>query len=222
LRTEGNGIVQGAQNFSENLRSDNGVNLLTNRLFLTVYNTKSPRKMATENHNTGISPMEHAPYYTLYIKHVEHLAIDKAFEKDWNEIERLFAVLDEEKGQFSYGEGKWTVKEVLLHCIDAERIFSYRALRFMRGDVTNLPGYDHNAYVPASKANSRSLESLLIEWRGVRKSTQALFASAADDDLIRVGIANEYRTSVRALAYIITGHNCHHLEILKSRYGLEF
>jgi hypothetical protein len=169
-----------------------------------------------------IIPMEHAPYYSLYINHVEHLAIEKAFEKDWAEIEKLFAILDEEKGLFSYGEGKWTVKEALLHCIDAERIFTYRALRFMRGDVTDLPGYDHDAYVPNSKANNRSSESLHNEWRGVRASTQSLFASADDADLLRVGIANENRTSVRALAYIITGHNCHHLEILKSRYGLDF
>jgi uncharacterized damage-inducible protein DinB len=169
-----------------------------------------------------VSSAEYAPYYALYIKHVANKSIQEAFEKDWAGIKDLFAVLDDENGEYAYAETKWSVKEVVLHCIDAERIFGHRAHRFMRSDETPLAGYDHERYVQTSNANGRSVERLLTEWKAVRQSTRALFATANAEDLMKMGVANGNNTSVRILAYIITGHNCHHLEILRSKYGLKF
>jgi hypothetical protein len=92
----------------------------------------------------------------------------------------------------------------------------------MRSDDTPLAGYDHEAYVKTSNANERSAKSILAEWTAVRQATRALFATANAEDLMKIGVANANNTSVRILAYIITGHNCHHLEILRTKYGFKF
>ncbi len=170
---------------------------------------------------SGLNASEYAPYYALYIKNVNHLSIPDALAFDWGMISKAFNAISEENANISYAPGKWTIKEVLLHCIDSERIFAYRALRFMRADPTDLPGYDHEAYVRESNAGKRSLESLQAEWEAVRKSTFALFKNAFAEELIRGGTANQNKVTVRALAYIITGHNMHHVQILKERYGVD-
>lgn len=143
-----------------------------------------------------------------------------ALHSDRNAISRVFDRIDDFTGAQSYAEGKWSVKEVLLHCIDAERVFAYRALRFMRGDSTELPGYNHEAFVRESQANMRTCPSLQEEWEAVRFGTIALFRNADLDQLNCRGIANGKVVSVRALGLIIPGHNLHHTAILAERYGI--
>jgi hypothetical protein len=117
-----------------------------------------------------------------------------------------------------YAPGKWSVGEVVGHLCDAERIMAYRALRFARADTTPVPGFEENDYAPAGRFDERTPESLLDEYRAVRAATLALFRNLPDGAGERRGIANGHPISVRALAYVITGHERHHLQVLKDRY----
>lgn len=119
---------------------------------------------------------------------------------------------------FRYQEGKWSVKELLVHMMDAERIFAYRALRFARQDNTPLPGFDENKYVGPSKADARTLESILTAYAAVRTATIELYRSFDEEDLSQVGEGSGKRISVRALGYSILGHEVHHLNVIKERY----
>ena len=117
-----------------------------------------------------------------------------------------------------FAEGEWTVKEILVHVLDDERIFAYRALRFGRNDPTDLPGFDQDAYVPASDANSRDIESILAELSATRQATIALFNNFDDDALLRQGNASGTPLSVRAAIYHIAGHHLHHHESIRENY----
>ena len=119
-----------------------------------------------------------------------------------------------------YAPGKWSVKEVVGHLADTERIMGYRALRIARADETPLPGFDENAYVPPAKFDDRSLDALIADFRTVRAATLALFKSFDADAWLRRGTASGKPVSVRAIGYMIPGHERHHVEILKDRYGL--
>ena len=119
-----------------------------------------------------------------------------------------------------YAPGKWSVKEVVGHLADTERIMAYRALRIARGDETPLPGFDENAYVPPAKFDARPLAELVADFRAVRTATLGLFKSFDGDAWRRRGTASGKPISVRALGYVIPGHERHHVEILKTRYGL--
>ncbi len=130
----------------------------------------------------------------------------------------LLRFLPEEQLLYRYDEGKWTIKEVLLHVIDDERIYAYRALRFARGDQTELPGFEQDDYVPLSGANGRSIDSLLCELEAVRDATLQLYGGLPEEALQRSGIANENRASVRALGYHIAGHELHHMRLVRERY----
>ncbi len=118
----------------------------------------------------------------------------------------------------TYAPGKWTLKEVVLHTADAERIFTYRALRFGRGDATTLPGWDEAKYAPMSGASVRSLESVLDEFESVREATVTLFSGFPAEAWMRRGSANGVTVSVRALAWITAGHALHHLGVIQDRY----
>jgi uncharacterized damage-inducible protein DinB len=130
----------------------------------------------------------------------------------------LIHALPEERLAFRYAEGKWTVKEILAHVIDDERIYAYRALRFARNDGTELPGFEQDAYALHSGANGRSVESLLEEFAAVRRATIALFDGLDDEALARSGVADGNRVTVRALAYHIAGHELRHVNVIKERY----
>jgi DinB family protein len=134
------------------------------------------------------------------------------------ETATLLRGLSETEAMYRYERGKWSIKEVVGHLCDIERIMSYRALRFARGDNTPLPGFDENAYVPAAKFDGRSLADLVGELRTARASTLALLRTFDADAWRRRGTANGKPVSVRALAYMIPGHERHHVEILKTRY----
>ncbi len=142
----------------------------------------------------------------------------KHLKSNFEKLKDLIYSLPAEKLTYSYARGKWTIKEILLHIIDDERIYAYRALRIARNDKTVLPGFAQDDYVPYSKANERSLESIFEEYYAVRSSTVLLFESFNDDDLMRSGIADEHAMSVRAAAYHIAGHELHHLNIIKTKY----
>ena len=117
-----------------------------------------------------------------------------------------------------YAPGKWTIKEVLIHICDTERIFAYRALRIGRGDITPLPGFEQDDYVPVSQANSRSIKNILAEYESVRKATLTLFNSMPRQAFTHIGTCNNSPVSLRALAYMIAGHEMHHVAIIKERY----
>lgn len=132
---------------------------------------------------------------------------------------RLRAV-PEARGGHRYAPGKWSVKEVIGHLADVERVMAYRALRTARGDATPLPGFDENAYVPLSGADAQPLTLLADEWADVRRATLSLFRHLPPDAWTRRGTASGFPVTVRALAWIIAGHERHHLGVLAERYGL--
>jgi len=139
-------------------------------------------------------------------------------EDNYTGSRKLIQSIPEEKLHYRYADGKWTIKEILVHIIDDERIYAYRALRFARKDSTELPGFDQEIYAASSGANERSIESILHEFETVRKATISLFENFTDEVFTRSGIANGNNVSVRALGYHIAGHEIHHINIIKKRY----
>lgn len=123
-----------------------------------------------------------------------------------------------DKFDYRYEKGKWTIKDIIQHLIDAERIFAYRALRISRNDKTALPGFEENDYVNNTNANARSIQDLLTEFAGVRQSTLFLFKSFSNEQMERIGIVSENEISVRAIGFIIIGHQKHHQNIFKKLY----
>ena len=123
-----------------------------------------------------------------------------------------------DKFDYRYAEGKWTIKDIIQHLIDSERVFAYRAMRFARNDNTILPGFDENSYADATNAGNRSIQELLTEMALVRQCTITLFKSFTKDDLLKMGTASDNKVSVRALGFIIIGHQNHHIEIFTERY----
>ncbi|WP_071885942.1 alpha/beta hydrolase-fold protein [Hymenobacter sedentarius] len=159
------------------------------------------------------------PYASTYINQVPVGADPReALRGIAQEFHAIFENLSEAQAEKAYADGKWTLKEMLQHQIDTERIFAYRAMRFARGDSQDLPGFDQDGYVAQSGANARTVASLLAEYDATRASTQALFDSFTDEQLDRRGTANGGPATVRALLYIVPGHELHHLNIIRERY----
>jgi hypothetical protein len=168
---------------------------------------------------TKPQPEEHAEYYARYIKLVGDDALS-ALRAQSASTPRLLSGLSEAQAMHRYAPGKWSVKEVVGHLVDGERVFSYRALRVARADTTPLPGFDENAWVPAAHFDRRPMPDLVADYQTVRAATVALFASFDEEALVRLGTANDQPVSVRALAHMIAGHELHHVGILRERYGL--
>ncbi len=163
-------------------------------------------------------PGEYAPYYDTYIRHVASNDLLKYFNEQTESVISVCSSLSEEQLLYRYAPGKWSVKDVIGHIIDAERIFSYRALTFARGDKTELPGFEENEYAAVAKMDARSKQSLLDDYRAVRQSTIALFSNLDPSTYMITGTANKNPMSVRAIGYIIAGHELHHLSVVKERY----
>lgn len=161
---------------------------------------------------------EHAPYYEKYTSLVPDGNIVEILKSQIATTLALLRNLDEEKANFRYAPDKWSIKEVLGHLIDAERIFTYRALRIARNDQTPLPGFEQDGYVPAGNFDARSLSDLLDEFACVRRASLYLFGNLSDEAWSRLGTASDNPVSVRALAYITAGHELHHLNIVRERY----
>lgn len=163
---------------------------------------------------------EHAANYSGYVALVpEGDLVDLLREQQLDSV-RLLRSLSDAQAMRAYAPGKWTVKEVIGHLSDAERIFTYRALRFARGDGRELAGFDENTYVPAGRFNERTIHDLLEELEAVRAATIHLLRHLSPEELARRGTANGHAITVRAIAYIIAGHERHHAKILRERYGL--
>jgi hypothetical protein len=166
------------------------------------------------------APDEYFEYYGKYIEMVPGDDATPALRDQIGETVRLLKPLDEQKALHRYAPGKWSVKEVVGHLSDSERVFAYRALRMGRGDATPLPGYDENAFVPAGRFDARPLADIVHEFELVRAASIALFRGLDDEALLRRGTANDKRISVRALAWITAGHELHHRRLLIERYGV--
>lgn len=164
---------------------------------------------------------EAAPYYHGYIAKVSGENVVEQLTDQLAEVERLFGALDDAAALARYLPGKWSVKEVLGHLTDVERIFSYRLLRIGRGDVTPLPGFDENAYVPPARFDERPLRDLTSEFRAVRLSSVALVNGLPSTSWSRSGHASGKPVSARALVYIMVGHVSHHFGVLRERYGVD-
>lgn len=165
-------------------------------------------------------PGEHIPYFSRYIDLVPPGDILAILADQQLRTQALLAPLTPQQARFRYGAGKWSVSEVIGHLADCERVFAYRALRFARGDQTPLSGFDENTYAPAGRFDDRSLGDVAAELAAVRQATIELFRGLPPDASERSGPANGSPVSVRALAYIIAGHELHHVGILRARYGL--
>lgn len=161
---------------------------------------------------------EYAPFYETYVAKVTAANPQQALEQALDEALLFLREIPEEKENYRYKPGKWTVKELLQHVIDTERIMAYRALRFGRGDATELKGFDEDAYVAALEMESRSLGELVEEYLSQRKATISLFQSFPAQAMLRKGVASGHPVSVRALAFIIAGHQEHHFQIVRERY----
>lgn len=161
---------------------------------------------------------EYNEYYAGYVALVTEDDVIEALEDQIDEIKHLLKSIPEEKGDHSYGEGKWTIKQVIGHLIDTERVFSYRALRFSKGDTTVLPGYDQDLFVEKGDFNKRSLHDLRKELTSLRKANVILFRNLPEGADVLKGNANGNEVSVRALAYMMVGHIRHHLNIIRERY----
>lgn len=165
-------------------------------------------------------PDEIPSHYVGYIRRVPESDPVIVLAAQIEETTALLRSLSDADAMYRYGQGKWSVKEVVGHLADVERIMAYRALRIARGDQTPLPSFDENAYVPTAKFDTRTLADLVGELRTVRGATLALFRTFDADAWRRRGTASGKPVSVRALAYMIPGHERHHTEILKTRYGV--
>src|SRR4030095_7311738 len=162
---------------------------------------------------------EYNPDIVLYInlipgdgQLIKHLA------NNLKKIESFILSIPRKKLQYRYAENKWTIKEILVHLMDHERIYVYRALRIARNDKTPLPGYNADDYAPYSRANERSLKEIFEEYNTVRNATISLFKSFDEAAFLRTGMAIGHTVSARALAYHIAGHELHHMNIIKDRY----
>lgn len=160
-------------------------------------------------------------YFASYINLTEGETTLEALENSFFRNMAILSAITEEQGDVRYAENKWTVKEVLSHINDTERIMAYRALRFARNDETELQGYDETDYATYSNANNRTIGNLVAEFEEIRKSTLSLFDSFSDDMLALVGTANGMSIDVKALGLVIAGHSLHHCNILKDRYELD-
>jgi hypothetical protein len=163
---------------------------------------------------------EAAPFYHGYIAKVPGENIGEQLVDQLAEVERLFGALDDTAALARYAPGKWSIKEILGHLTDTERIFAYRLLRIARGDATPLPGFDENAYVPAGRFDERPLRALAAEFRAVRLSSVALASGLPAASWSKAGQASGKPVSARALVYIVVGHVAHHLGVLRERYGV--
>lgn len=180
--------------------------------------------MTTTNPTHELSRPDDSEYDDFYRGYIEELPdsdILEILEAQNERFETLPVVIEPSREQFRYDEGKWSIREVIGHLSDAERVFGYRALCVSRGDETALPGFDENDYVASSGSDARSLRSLTDELMALREANILLFRDLPSGSAGNLGNANGSPVSVRALAWIIAGHAEHHLRVLRERYGIE-
>ncbi len=163
---------------------------------------------------------EYLAYYAKYLAVLDVDDVLPLLAAQAGEVAKLLVATSEERASFRYAPGKWSVKEVVGHLSDTERVFTYRALRFARADATDLPGFDENAFVAAAGFDRRPLAELAAEFASVRAASLTFYRGLDEAATLRRGTANGGPASVRALAAIVAGHTQHHLVLLRERYGL--
>jgi uncharacterized damage-inducible protein DinB len=162
---------------------------------------------------------EYASYYAPYVQSVsDEYTLIEELEISVHRLIKFVQNIPMDKFDYRYAEGKWTIKDILQHLIDTERILAYRALRFSRNDQTPLANFDENEYVIEANANRRSIQELLTELAVVRQATLSLFKTFSQEELLRTGIASNNTMSVRAFGFVIIGHQNHHQRIFEERY----
>ncbi len=166
------------------------------------------------------APGEYNEYYQKYVNLVPDGNLLDVLQQQGGETVTLLRGISEEKSTFAYAPGKWTIREVLGHLTDTERVFTYRALTFARADASPLPSFDENAWAVASNATHRSIEDHIDDFIAVRASTLALFRGFTPPDFARAGVASGNTVTVRALAWITAGHERHHVHVLRDKYGV--
>lgn len=162
----------------------------------------------------------HDVYWNRYIDLVPEKDPVSVLERQAGELTSLLRGISEERAAFRYAPGKWSIKELVNHVTDAERVFNYRALSIARGDTRSLLGFDEQLFAAHSDADGRSLESLFDELMAVRTATVALFRGLSDAAWDRVGTANDTKIGVRSLAYVLAGHARHHMKVLREKYAI--
>ena len=168
---------------------------------------------------SDLKSSEYNQFYSTYVDLVsENLSILQALENGKESVLAFFSVIPDDKLTYAYAEGKWTILEVLLHIIDTERVFQYRAVCIARNDNTPFPGFDQDNYIAPSQANKRSIKSLLEEYSAERESSIHLFKNLPTAGLLNLGEASKHALSARAAGFIIAGHELHHIKITKERY----
>ena len=163
---------------------------------------------------------EYAPYYQGYVAHVSEDEILPVLRSQLDALDVLLGRVAPERETYRYAEGKWSIREIVGHLIDAERVFGYRAFCIARGEKQNMPGFEQNDYILTAPYDRIDLEDLLSEFRLVRLSNLAMFRNLDDEAWTRIGTANDNQVSVRALAFIMAGHVRHHMGVLRERYEL--
>ena len=162
---------------------------------------------------------EYAQYYHTYVITLSPKEnVVEALESQFQDSLGLLSSLDAEKQLYRYAEGKWSIREVVGHMIDTEKVMAYRAMRIARGDTTPLPGFEQDDYIATGEFDKRSMEDLLGEWQAVRQASIAFVKSLSPEAAVRMGTASGHPVSARAIIYIIAGHERHHMRILRERY----
>jgi len=159
-----------------------------------------------------------AEFYWNYINNVKEDDVVKALRKNAKDFKKFLEKIPRKKIDHSYAEGKWTIREMIQHVIDSERVFSYRSISFSRKDPTPLPGFDEQIWAKNAEGAARKWEDLIDEFSWTRKSTEALFGSFGREQLLSEGVASGKNINTLALGYICTGHVIHHMNIIKERY----
>jgi uncharacterized damage-inducible protein DinB len=161
---------------------------------------------------------EYSIFNSTYVKALENVELMEELEICVHDFVRFVQNIPMDKFDYRYAEGKWTIKDIIQHIIDTERIFAYRALRISRNDQTPLPGFEENDYVDNTNANVRTIQELLSEMAVVRQATLSLFKSFSTEQLLRMGTASNSPISVRAIGFLIIGHQKHHQKVFHERY----
>jgi len=163
---------------------------------------------------------EYAPYYSGYVAYVTEDEILPVLRSQMDALDVLLGRVAPDRETYRYAEGKWSIREIVGHLIDGERVFGYRAFCIARGESQNLPGFEQDDYMLTAPYDRIDLEDLLAELRLVRLSNIAMLRNLDEESWLRIGTANDNQVSVRALAFIIAGHVRHHMGVLRERYGL--
>ena len=162
---------------------------------------------------------EYAPFHETYLQALPPRGTAQSLlKKSMRETQQLLAGLSPAQGDYAYAPGKWTLKQLLIHMIDTERVFAYRTLSFMRGDRIALPGFNQDVWMEHADVSGRTMSDLLKEWKAVRDNTLFLLAQCSEEQSQFVGTASNWKVSVRAYFFIVVGHHLHHLQIIHERY----